>query len=245
MAPTKVFSVPKSDGEILTAAEVNALDDQQFDRIARSGTSTLTAAAVIGLDAYDLTVSTAGVGRFRPDADATLFGGTGFPGIPGRTLTDVIPSAHVHFDRYNGGAPSWSESQSHIVQQIDSTGPPGFAFWLSIPAGCTLTSLKVGFKKAASGTLPAVFPTVGLYRQDITTDTLSLVGSPVADAPADLAAYKLYHRVEVTFGLGHTVTAGYAYLVAISGDDTSSDTATGVQVYRPSVTLALSTLRQI
>ena len=243
MPPSRAFPVPKSDGEILTAAEINALDDQQFDRIARSGTSTLTAAAVIALDAYDLTVSTGGAGRFRPDADITQFGGSGFPGIPGRTLADVVPPVMPIYDKTT--TPIAFQESIERIQQVDDTGPPTLNFWVSLPVGCIITSLKVGLKKAASGTLPAVFPTVGLYRQDLATDSLAIVGSTVADAPVDLAAYKLYHRVEVTFGLGHTVTAGYGYLVSVTGDDNSTSIANGVFIYRPSVTLAISTLRQI
>jgi hypothetical protein len=243
MPPAKVFSVPKVQGEILYASEVNALDDAQADRIARSGTSALTAAATVDLGAFDLIISGSGVGRFEPDADVTNFGGTGFPGIPGRTLTDVVPPVMPVYDKTT--TPIAFQESIERVQQVDTTGSPALNFWVSLPVGCTITSLKVGLKKAAGGSLPAVFPTVGLYRQDLATDTLAIVGSTVADAPANIAAYKLYHRVEVTFGAGHTVAAGYGYLVTVTGDDNSTSAATGVFIYRPSVTLAISTLRQI
>jgi hypothetical protein len=243
MPPTRAFSVPKVQGEILYASDVNALDDQQFDRIARSGTTTLTAATVVDLAGFDFTFSTGGAGKFRPDADATQFGGTGFPGIPGRSLTNVVPAVTPIYDKTT--TPIAFQESAEYIQQVDSTGPPVLSLWRTLPVGAVRTSLKFGLSKAASGTLPAVFPSAQLYRQELATSTTTTVGSAAVDAPADLAAYKAHHVLNVSLGLGHTIAAGYSYLLSITGDNTSTNISTGVRIYRPRADYAISTLRQI
>ena len=245
-SPAKVFSTPKSDGQFLTAAEINAIDDGQADRIGASGPSTLTAASGIVLATFDFDVGGGTTGKFKPDADKTYFTGSGWPNFNGaRALTSHVPPCHLHYDK--SVAPvAFAENTAEKVQQVDNTGPPSLNFWVTLPVGAVVASVTVAVKKAAgAGALPGTMPTVALYRHNLASDAVTTVISAATDASGTLGAYQTYHDVTATAGLGHTVAEGFNYFVTVTGDSNSTSAANGVYLYRPRFSLTLATLRQI
>ena len=243
--PAKVFSTPKSTGQQFQPNEANAIDDGQADRLSRSYVTPLTAAAGVDCDDYDFTVTSTGTGRFKPEADKTEFGGSGFPLFASvRTLTDVVPPTCVHFDRSVSPA-AFAENGFTHIQQVSGGSTDSVNFWISLPVDAVLTSVKVPVKKAASGTLPSVFPTVTLYRVDLTaSESAVTVAATIADAPADLTAYKAFHVIERSVS-SHIVLAGNNYIVSVTGDDTSSSASNGVLIYRPRVTFTMDRVKFI
>lgn len=243
--PAKAFTLPKSQGEQFQPSEANAIDDGQADRLSRSYVTPLTAAAGVDCDDYDFTVTSTGTGRFKPEADKTEFSGSGFPLFATvRTLTDVVPPTCVHFDRSASPAVFAENGFTHI-QQVGGGASDAINFWISLPIDAVLTSVKVPVKKASGGTLPSAFPTVALYRVDLTASESAItVASAVTDAPADLAAYKAFHVIERSVS-NHIVLAGNNYLITVTGDDNSSNISNGVFIYRPRVTFTMDRIKFI
>lgn len=244
-SPAKVFSTPKSDGQLLTAAEINAIDDAQADRVGTSGPSTLTANSGVVLATYDFAVGGGTTGKFKPDADKLYFTGSGWPNFDvARSMTSYVAPCYAHI---NQTAPlAFDTGGAEAIQQIDNTGPPAMNFWVTLPVGAVVASVTVSFKKAAgAGALPGTMPTVALYRHNLDTDAITTVISAATDATATLADYKLYHGVTATSGLGHIVAEGFNYFVTVTGDNNSTSTANGLYLYRPRFSLTLATLRQI
>ena len=236
-APAKVFSTPKSTGDQLQASEVNALDDAQYNRISRSGTSTLLDDSSVEMGDYDLTIANTdgGGGRFRPDADYTKFGGTDYPSFEtARTVSNAAPPIQAMLDtsEFSPGAQKWQQIQASTTAN----------FWLWLPVGAVIKSITVYVKKA-SGTagLPGVLPSFLFGYYTMSTDSYTSIVTKT-DAPADLTAYRTLHAM-TSSTVTHTVETGRNYLITFTGDDDSADISTGLFVYRPLVSVEIGSLR--
>lgn len=235
MAPTRAFSTPISTGERVSAAAFNQLDDGQFNSLSRAEVVSLLAAAGIDLGNLDFSISTSGSGKFKPDGGDTQFQ-TDFPGIATMTVSDIVPQVSPIF-----GASEYDPTARRI-QQIAASKNLGFL--LSLPIGTTLKSVTCYLKKA-SGTagLPGSLPALELGYYTLSSDAFTQVGI-VADAPADLTAYRAYHAL--TLGsLSHTVAAGRNYILTLYGDDDSANSGTGLYVYRPKITVEVTQIRAL
>lgn len=238
-APAKVFSTPKSTGDQLQANEINAIDDAQYNRISRSGDSALLDDSAIEMGAYDLSVlnTGAGVGRFRPDADYTEFGGTGYPSFSSaRTVSTVTCPVECVLNQteFTSNGQRWQQVQASKTLN----------YWLWLPTGAVIKSVTVYVKKA-SGTagLPGVLPSFNFGYCDMAADSFTSVATKT-DAPADLAAYRLYHAM-TSATVTHTVAVNRNYLITFTGDDDSTNISTGLFVYRPMVNVEISSLRAV
>lgn len=235
--PTRAFATPKSQGQQLLPSEANALDDGQYYAVSRNGDSALLDDCAIELGDNDLSVinAGAGTGRFRPDADYTKFLGTGYPTFAtARTVSLASCPVHAMLDaaEFVPNAQRWQQQQASKTAN----------FWLWLPIGAVIKSVTVYVKKASgTGSLPGVLPSFNFGYYDMSTDTFTSVVTK-ADAPADLTAYRAYHAM--TSGtVTHTIATGRNYLITFTGDDDSTNLATGLYVYRPLVSVEIGSLR--
>lgn len=237
-APAKVFSTPKSTGDQLQASEINAIDDAQYNRISRSGDSDLLDDSAIDLGDYNLSILNAGAGAglFQPDADYTQFGGIGWPSFgTARTASTLTCPVECVADQteFAPNGQRWQQIQASKTAN----------FWLWFPPGIVIKSVTVYVKKAAGTVgLPGVLPSFNFGYYDMSTDSFTSVVTKT-DAPADIAAYRLYHAMTSTT-VTHTVAVNRNYLIAFTGDDDSTNISTGLFVYRPMVSVEISDLRQ-
>lgn len=234
MAPTRAFTTPISTGERVTASQFNALDDGQYAALVRNGTAALTASSAITLGGFHFTVSGGGAGKFKPDADYTEFSGSGYPSLVTRTVTDFVPAVGPVFTtgEYTPTAQRF--------QQVSASKNLGFL--LSLPIGTVVKSVTCYVKKGGgTAGLPGVMPGIELGYYTLSTDAFTQVGI-VADATGTLVNYRLLHAL--TLGsLSHTIAAGRNYIVTLYGDDDSTNSSTGLYVYRPQITVEVTQLR--
>lgn len=239
MSSTKVFIPAISTGERLTAAKINGLDTAQYNSLTRNENVPLLADSGFDLSAFDFLILGSGAGKFKPDGAYTEFQGYPKVDATSRAVTGYAPPAVAMYDKVS--SVGFSEGIQRIQQVVVSRT---LNFWITLPIGTVISTVSVGLKKA-SGTagLPGVMPTVALYYYDMTTDsTATAVGSAAADTSANIAAYRTFHLV-TTASLNHTVAAGRNYIVSVTGDDDSSSSGTGLNIYRPYMTVTASTLR--
>lgn len=256
MSNSSAFAAPKSAGQKLTADEVNALDAGQVAALTRGGTTPLTANATIQGASFRLTFDASdhatsnllfktgdsdsefqasGAGRWLFPANRTRFSGAGnYPSLDTDTVTDVAPAAEGVFD------PSEFTPNAQRRQQVQASKV--LNYWLWLPVGVVVKQVKLYVKKAAgTGSLPGVLPSFDFLYYTMSSDAGTSVTTK-ADAPADIAAYRTYHAI-TSNTITHTIAAGRNYILSIVGDNDSVDAATGLYIYRPLVTVEVSSLR--
>lgn len=259
-APSRAFSLPISTGERISPAACNRLDDGQFWAVTRNGTTALlstsglqgagftftfdcsdnpTSKLVFKTDTADAEFLSTGAGRFVLPGNRTHFTDAAeYPTVETHTATDVVPGCTPIYDKST--TPGFAEGLQRI-QQVAATQT--LNYWLALLPGTVIKSVTVYLKKAAgTAGLPGSMPGIGLYYYNINSETFTQVGSSVADTSANIAAYRTHHALTVG-SLSHTVEAARNYILSITGDDDSTSAGTGLYIYRPKVTVEVSSLR--
>lgn len=259
-APSRAFSLPISTGDQISPAACNRLDDGQFWAVTRNGTTALlstsgvqgagftftfdcsdnpTSKLVFKTDTADAEFLSTGAGRFVLPGNRTHFtDATEYPTVETHTATDVVPGCTPIYDKST--TPGFAEGLQRI-QQVAATQT--LNYWLNLLPGTVIKSVTVYLKKAAgTAGLPGSLPGIGLYYYNIDSESSTQVGSSVADTSANIAAYRTHHALTVG-SLSHTVEAARNYILSITGDDDSTSAGTGLYIYRPKVTVEVSSLR--
>ena len=236
MATTRAWTTPKSTGDQLTAAEANNLNDLPM---ARGDTNALLDDMSIDLGAYDLFITNtgAGVGRFDVDLDYTELSGSAYPTFASaKTVSGYAAPLAPHWTA--GEYTATGQRHQQVANSVN------ISYWVALPTGMQVTGVVVRFKKAAgAGSLPGAMPTVDFGYYDLTSDTFTSVGT-VADTSADIATYKTYHAVTLTFA-AHTIAVSRNYLITITGDNNSTGAGDGLYVYRPVLNVTVPSLRAL
>lgn len=236
MATTRAWTTPKSQGDQLTPAEANNLNDLPM---ARGGTNDLLDGLVIDLGDYDLNIlnSAAGAGRFDVDLDYTQMSGSAYPTFASaRTVSGYAAPLAPHWTA--GEYTTTGQRHQQVANSVN------ISYWVTLPTGMQVTGVVVRLKKAAgAGSLPGTMPTVNFGYYDLTADTFTSIGTQ-ADTSADIATYKTYHAVTLTFS-AHTIAVSRNYLITITGDNNSTGAGDGLYVYRPVLNVTVPSLRAI
>jgi hypothetical protein len=237
------------------------MDVGQANALCRSGTTALTAGAVIQgggyglvldftddaasyctvqLDTLDFTFSCAGAGNVVMPAGDLQLTGSGWPILGSRNLTDIA----VEHDWLIADPTFWSENVlGYGVIEANNTTLEYATARLRLPIGMTLASVKVEVRGTLSGaTMPTSMPTATLvyFAAGAYGTPTATVGSQV-DTSADQTAFELDHTIVIS-GLSHTVLNTADYLLTIHSP-TGGQTANGFRVYRIFATGTLATLR--
>jgi hypothetical protein len=228
MAPTRAWSSPKSTGERVTAAEFNALDDGQYDRLSRGGTSALTANSGATLGSYNYTFDGASTGRvIFADAWPTASGSIA-------TLSNFVPPA----DSVASDGTKWDPKG--LYWESNNTGTHFLYYNLSLPTGLVVTSISFVLLNASASGTPAAYPTADFSYQTVGGTSSVVIGS-ATDAPANLAAYQAAHVLTIS-GLSETIVTGRHYYLVIK-NETGAGSQAGLRVYRPYLSGTLSLIR--
>jgi hypothetical protein len=260
MANSRAKSAGWSTNERLTSAQATAMDVGQANALCRSGTTALTAGAVIQgggyglvldftddaasyctvqLDTLDFTFSCAGAGNVVMPAGDLQLTGSGWPILGSRNVTDqAVRYAPV------ADATAWdSNSLGYGIMTASVATATSCSLLLgSLIPGLTITGFKVDVRGATSGSLPGTMPVVSLFRFAAGAyGTPSETVGSATDASPDDATYVADHQITKT-GLSHAVSSSSQYILNVS-NGYGGGAATGFRVYRCYISGTLATLR--
>lgn len=231
----RAWATPKSTGDQIQAAEVNAIDEGQFyawnrfgDTTAAGNCQVLPGGHQINFDASDnassefafylgvkdLEFNIGGVGNVKIPAGDLQLTGTDYPILGSRTAYRSQASA-----AYDNVSPAFYYTRPSYVQH-DEGGTVDFPLDAVID-GATLTAVRVrvtGTTTAGFVSLPTTLPTVKVYKVDGSTGVMTQIGSTATDASANVGDFNGAHNVEVT-GLSEVIdqSGGKRLFVKITG----------------------------
>lgn len=206
-----------SDGQLLTASQMNDLDSDHADAIDGAAGGTYSPSSAITISGSGLTVAGA----------LTASGASNYPALsPTRTLTGIISMAPID-NALSGAAPAWGQTLSIGATfrgwiQNSVTGPHEIVFHISPPVGATLKTVTLYVDGdgttagAGHGALPANMPVVRLVSYANSTGTESTIASQT-DTAANVGAYETYHAITLS-GLSTVVASGTSYSVVLVGE---------------------------
>lgn len=243
MANTNAKPGGWSTGDVITAAQINQIDDGQAKAWVSDGTTTLTNNSDIDLDSNTLTFAggTTTISALSVGA---------YPAVTSQTVTDYAPPVSWQYDNsewkgYVNGSLSTTPATSNSLElsmRCAGTSAESLVGLLSLPVGMVVTDISVRARNASSAsiasmTLPAMWLMVG---SSSGAGTLVTKGY-AADLSASNAAYAAWHDITIS-GISYTVAqSDVIYLVVRNSSGTNS--VANLQIYRPRVTGTIDTLR--
>ena len=107
--------------------------------------------------------------------------------------------------------------------QIGAPAENGIQYLERIPNGATLTTITAYHDRVNLGTMPTTRVTLAVFKRDLTTGTITQLGTTTEDPTANLAAYELHHGFAVAIGSGGEVIdrTKCVYIAVFSGESGS------------------------
>ena len=112
--------------------------------------------------------------------------------------------------------------------QIGAPAENGIQYLERIPNGATLTTITAYHDRVNLGTMPTTRVTLAVFKRDLTTGTITQLGTTTEDPTANLAAYELHHGFAVAIGSGGEVIdrTKCVYIAVFSGESGSNTSPT-------------------
>jgi len=272
MTNSRANSLGWSDGDTLTAAQANALDDGQVAALCRGGTTTTTSACTISSTSYAFTITATGQTCTLTAATLVLTGTTttmsGTTCSASYTTVGVTASGTCTITAATLAlsiGTSWPTLSSRTITDhavpysivggnytLGTTGENFTCFFtndsytikfaLFLPQGMTLTSVKLGVLGETSGTLPGTMPSMTLKRFSATS--YGTAAETVGSA-TDTSANNAAYTVEhdITIsGLTHAVVQGSHYILEYT-NAAGLGSDNNSYVFKPFITGTLAVLR--
>lgn len=118
--------------------------------------------------------------------------------------------------------------ESGVYSIVIAPAEQGVQYLERIPNGATLTTITTYHDRVDTGVMPGARVTLAVYKRDITTGTITQVGTTTTDPTGNLAAYELHHGFSVSLGSGGEVIdrEKYVYVAIFSGESISATSST-------------------
>lgn len=241
MANTNAKSGGWSTGEVITAAQINQIDEGQAKSWVNDGTTQLSTDCTVDLDGNALTFN-------YTTTFSAISVGT-YPQLTTQTVTDYAPPVSWQYDNadwkgYVNGAYSTTPATSNALElsmRCAGTSAENLVGLLALPVGMTVTSLSVRARNASSANLPAAPPAMWLLVGSSSGSGTLVTKGYVADTASPNATYAAWHDITIS-SLSYTVAQSDVIYLLIQNSSGANSVA-NLQIYRPRVTGTIATLR--
>ena len=242
MANTNAKPGGWSSGEVITAAQINQIDDGQAKAWVSDGTTTLTNNSDVDLDGNTLTFAggTTTISALSVGA---------YPTITSQTVTDYAPPVSWQYDNadwkgYVNGAYSTTPATSNALElsmRCAGTSAESLVGLLTLPVGMTVTGLSVRARNASSANLPAAPPAMWLLVGSSSGSGTLVTKGYAQDTTSPNATYAAWHDITIS-SLSYTVAQPDVIYLLIQ-NSSGANCVANLQIYRPRVTGTIATLR--
>lgn len=230
MANASAFTAPVTTGHVLTAAEVNALDNGQVAALCRTGATGLTGTISLNANGHQFGIYsddnaassiliTVGDNDFQiQENGAGKFSLTAWPKISTQSVNFVTSPKAMY-------APAdWSPTvHAYVDQNATPTTPgsgPQLALYLDqLPIGMVVTSVTIYLSGNAGHVgLPGTMPTLAVSHYAAGSGYTAGVSLGTAtDGSANTTAYQAYHALTLS-GLSYTVAQNDVLLLVFTSE---------------------------
>jgi hypothetical protein len=213
--------------EVLTSAQMNALDIDHANAIDGAAGGSYTPSGLITIDGGPVAFGT-GALVAEPSTGEVVFQ-DGFVDIAAQSYTRVYPFVHAQLLEH------FTYGSTYVYQSsVAGVGAAEITFAASPRVG-TLTSIALSVKGAGGhGGLPGTMPNISIYREVPGAGGSTLLGTQ-SDTSASTGAYETLHTITVA-GLTEALTQTNLYRLVVLGE-TGANAATGLLVYSFSTTI--------